>query len=65
MVQWLRLCTSTAEGVGSNPGQGTKILRGAQEIKKKKKRMRFFVWGSWNMTDVLMRGEAGHVKTQT
>ena len=37
MVQWLRLFTSTAEGVGSNPGQGTKILRGAQEIKKKKK----------------------------
>ena len=37
MVQWLRLFTSTAEGVGSNPGQGTKILRGAQEIQKKKK----------------------------
>ena len=62
MVQWLRLFTSTAEGVGSNPGQGTKILCGAQEIKKKK-RMRSFVWGLWNMTDVLMRGEAGHVKT--
>ena len=30
---------------------------------KKKKRMRSFVWGLWNMTDVLMRGEAGHVKT--
>ena len=25
-VQWLRLCTSTAGGLGSNPGQGTKIL---------------------------------------
>ena len=25
-VQWLRLCTSTAGGMGSNPGQGTKIL---------------------------------------
>ena len=37
MVKGLRLCTSTAEGVGSNPGKGTKILRGAQEIKKKKK----------------------------
>ena len=42
VVQWLRLCTSTAEGVGSNPGQGTKILRGAQEIKKKKKKDEVF-----------------------
>ena len=25
VVQWLGLCTSTAEGVGSIPGQGTKI----------------------------------------
>ena len=24
-VQWLRLCTSTAEGTSSTPGQGTKI----------------------------------------
>ena len=24
MVQWLRLCASTAEGMGSIPGQGTK-----------------------------------------
>ena len=24
-VQWLRLCTSTAEGTSSIPGQGTKI----------------------------------------
>ena len=26
----LRLCTSNAEGVGSSPGQGTKIPRAAQ-----------------------------------
>ena len=25
VVQWLRLCTSTAGGMGSIPGQGTKI----------------------------------------
>ena len=25
MVQWLRLCASTAGGTGSNPGEGTKI----------------------------------------
>ena len=25
MVKWLRLCASTAGGVGSIPGQGTKI----------------------------------------
>ena len=25
MVQWLRLCTFNAEGMGSIPGQGTKI----------------------------------------
>ena len=27
MVQWLELCASTAEGLGSIPGQGTKILQ--------------------------------------
>ena len=27
-VQWLRLCAFTAEGVGSIPGQGTKIPQG-------------------------------------
>ena len=26
-VQWLNLCTSTAGGLGSIPGQGTKILK--------------------------------------
>jgi len=25
VVQWVRLCKSTAEGMGSIPGQGTKI----------------------------------------
>ena len=37
MVQWLRLSTSYAGGVGSIPGQGTKIPYAAQCGKKKKK----------------------------
>ena len=40
MVQWLRLCTSTAGGEGSIPSQGTKIPYavqcGKQKPKKKK-----------------------------
>ena len=28
MAQWLGPCTSTAGGVGSIPGQGTKVLHG-------------------------------------
>ena len=28
-VQWLGLCTSTAEGPGSTPGWGSKILQAA------------------------------------
>ena len=34
MVQWLRLCPSNAEGVGSIPGQGTKIPHAAQPKSK-------------------------------
>ena len=34
VVQWLGLCTLTAEGPGSIPGQGTKILQAAQCDKK-------------------------------
>ena len=37
MVQWLGLCASTAGGVGSIPGQGTKILKAMQHGQKKKK----------------------------
>ena len=36
-VQWLRLCTSTAGGTGSIPGQGTKIPHAPRPKKKKKK----------------------------
>ena len=36
-VQWLGLCTSTAEGMGLIPGQGTKILSSHKAQPKKKK----------------------------
>ena len=34
MFQWLRVCASTAGGMGSIPGQGTKIWHAAQRKKK-------------------------------
>ena len=40
VVQWLRLCASYAGGLGSVPGQGTKISHAVwycQKIKKKTK----------------------------
>ena len=40
MVQGLRLCATIARGMGSIPGQGTKIphaARGGKKIEKKKK----------------------------
>ena len=43
-VQWLGLCTSTAEGMGSIPGQGTEIphaVQCGQEKKIKKNTMRY------------------------
>ena len=36
MVQWLRLCTSTAGGTRSIPGQGTRILCAARHGQKKR-----------------------------
>ena len=41
MVQWLRLCASTAGGTALIPGRGTKIpqaMQGSQKKKKKKTR---------------------------
>ena len=48
MVQWLRLHASTAGGLGSIPGQGTKILQALWHGKKKnskvfKKEMQYFM----------------------
>ena len=37
MVQWLRLCTSSAGDAGSNPGRGTKIPHAVWHSQKKKK----------------------------
>ena len=37
-AQWLRLCPSTAVGMGSVPGQGTKILHAAQCSHKERKK---------------------------
>ena len=37
VVQWLRLCTFTAKGPGSIPGQGTKIPQAVWSSQKKKK----------------------------
>lgn len=37
-VQWLRLCSSTAEGVGMIPGQGTKVPHAVQPAKKREKK---------------------------
>ena len=36
-VQWLRLCTSTAEGAGSNPGWGTPACRAVVRPNKQTK----------------------------
>ena len=36
-----RLCPFTVGGMGSIPGQGTKILHATQLVKKKKKKARF------------------------
>ena len=42
MVQWLELCAVTAEGLGSIPGQGTKILQAVQGAPPKKSNIIFF-----------------------
>ena len=36
-VQWLKLCTSTAQDMGLIPGWGTKIPQGRWQGQKKKK----------------------------
>ena len=40
--QWLGLCAFTAKGLGSVPGQGTKIPQAAQPKKKRKKILLIF-----------------------
>ena len=36
VLQWLGFCTFTAEGIGSTPGQGTKIPQASRHDQKKK-----------------------------
>ena len=50
MVQWLGLCAFTAEGVGSIPGQGTKIPQAVQWDQKKERKF-------W----VLFESKVGHI----
>ena len=39
VIQWLGLSAFTAEGLGSIPGLGIKILQASRSGKKKKKKM--------------------------
>lgn len=55
VAQWLRLCSSIAEGMGLIPGQGTKILHDTLCSQKKKKAVgRRGRWG----IDVLNAGKS-------
>ena len=56
-VQWLRLCTSTAGGTGSIPGQGTKIPHAMQCNQKKKKKVAMI-----NMLRTLMEKSIQHAR---
>ena len=40
LVQWLRLCTSNAESIGSIPSWGTKIPQGATK--------KIYIYGSYH-----------------
>ena len=46
-VQWLGLHASTARGMGSIPGRGTKILHATPRPKKKKKNKDSGAWLPW------------------
>ena len=47
MIQWLGLCAFTAEGAGSIPGQGTKILQAVWCGKKKKEKKKTIGSQKW------------------
>ena len=38
VIQWLGLCPSSARGLGSIPGQGTKILQATRSLQKKERK---------------------------
>ena len=43
MVQWLGLCVSTAGGLGSIPGRGTKTPQDTWHSQKKKKEKKIYI----------------------
>ena len=58
-VQWLRLHASTAGGVGSIPGPGTKILH-AKWCSQKKKKEKCRIWGlCLNFSSACLEWEPG------
>ena len=57
-VQWLRLCTSHAVGVGLIPGQGTRVPHAEWYYqKKKKKKSRMKVSREGGNEDILKNGQ--------
>ena len=74
-VQWLRLCISTAGGVGLIPGRETKIPHApGQELKKKKQKktkknpQNRLAKGTWlfsEMISALLHGQVGRAQLHT
>ena len=63
VVQWLALCAFTAEGAGSIPGWGSKILQAAVQEKKKKDDMlrgTNVVLNSWTSFDFVQIYSENH-----
>ena len=54
MIQWLGLCSFTAEGMGSIPGLGTKIPEAAQLQPKKKEKGVQSLPNDWISIDSIM-----------
>ena len=65
VVQWLRHCTSTAEGVGSISGWGTKVPRVVQhdQNRKKKKKEKKCCYKNWILTNSF-RAKYANLKLQ-
>ena len=63
MVQGLRLCSFTAEHLGSIPGQGAKIPPNAQyRQEKKKKKKKEAIFKNWLNTEV--KAERSSLETE-
>ena len=62
VVQWLRLCTYNAGGMGSIPGPATTIphaVRYNQKVKKKKKKLNF--WLTWIIDWFMQNSDSFHL----